>query len=87
MSYGSGPRLSAEVSSDAVMCPTVPCAPCTTNIKKSLADLPVQLGMHILSARAHVSKALDVRAIMGLQDVRAGSAVNACKVCGQAATV
>jgi hypothetical protein len=43
--------------------------------------------MHVLNARTQISKALDIRAIMGLQDVRAGSAVNVCKACRQTATV
>jgi phosphomannomutase len=36
---------------------------------------------------ALVFKTSDVRAIMGLQDVRADNAVNAGKACGQSATV
>jgi hypothetical protein len=47
----------------------------------------VQLGPHVPNARAHVSKVLDIRAIMGLQDVQAGSTVNACKKCRHAVTV
>jgi hypothetical protein len=43
----------------------------------------MQLGTYVPNARAQVSKALDIRVIMGLQDVRAGSAVNACKTCRQ----
>jgi hypothetical protein len=35
----------------------------------------------------HVSKAPDARAIMGLQDVRVDSTINAYMTCGQAATV
>jgi hypothetical protein len=49
--------------------------------------MPVQLDTHVPNERAHVSKVLDARAIMGLQDVRAGSAVNACKACGHIAIV
>jgi hypothetical protein len=45
------------------------------------------LGPRVPNARVHVSKTHDVRAMMGLQDVRAGSAVNAYKTCGQAATM
>jgi hypothetical protein len=41
----------------------------------------------MFSMHAHVYKALDVRAIMGLQDVQTGSIVNACKACRHAATV
>jgi hypothetical protein len=37
--------------------------------KKSLAGLPIQLDSHVPNARVHVSEALDIRAIMGLQDV------------------
>jgi hypothetical protein len=38
----------------------------------------VQLDTHVPNARAH-----DIMAIMGLQDVRAGNAVNVYKACGQ----
>jgi hypothetical protein len=74
MSYGSGPRLPAEVDSNIVMCPMTPWGPQVSSIKKSLAVLPVQLVTHVPNAHVHVSKALDIRAIIGLQDVRAGSA-------------
>jgi hypothetical protein len=37
-----------------------------SSIKKSLACLPVQIGMHVLNARTHISKAPDIRVIMGL---------------------
>jgi hypothetical protein len=47
----------------------------------------MQLGMHVPNAHAHVSKGPDVRAIMGLQSVRVGNTVNACKACGQTVTV
>jgi hypothetical protein len=67
--------------------PAVLYEPRASSIKKRLAGLPVQLGLHVLNARAHVSKVPDVRAIMGLQDERAGSAFNARKTCGQADTV
>jgi hypothetical protein len=43
--------------------------------------------MHVPNARMHVLKAPDVRVIMGQQDVWVNSAVNACKVCEQEATV
>jgi hypothetical protein len=49
--------------------------------------MPVQLDTHVPNERVLVSKSLDVRAIMGLQDVRVGSAVNACKSCGHVAIV
>jgi hypothetical protein len=71
----------------AAMRPAVPCGPRISSIKKSLASLPVQLGMHVSNTRTHVSKASDIRAIMGLQDVRVGNTVNACKAYGQTATV
>jgi hypothetical protein len=71
----------------AAMRPTVPCRMRASSIKKSLADLAVQLGPHVPNACAHISKAPDVRAIMGLQDVWVGSTVNTCKACGHAATV
>jgi hypothetical protein len=47
----------------------------------------VQLDSHVPNAHAHVSMALDVRAIMRMQNMRADNAFNACKTCGQAATV
>jgi hypothetical protein len=87
VSYGSEPRLPAEVSSGIATCPTTPCGPQASSIKKSLAVLPVKLGTHVPNACAHISKASDIRAIMRLQDVRAGSAVNACMVCRQVAIV
>jgi hypothetical protein len=65
----------------------VSCGPQASIIKKSLADLPVQLGTHVLNTRAHVSNVPDVRAIVILQVVRAGCTVNACKTCGHAAIV
>jgi hypothetical protein len=54
---------------------------------KSLASLLVQLNSHVSKACTHVSKAPDVREIMGLQDVRTGGVINAYKTCGQVATV
>jgi hypothetical protein len=63
------------------------CGPWASSIQKSLAGLPVQLGQHVPNARAHISKALDIKAIMGLQNVRACSAVNAYKTCKQMAIV
>jgi hypothetical protein len=50
-----------------------PCGLHALNIKKSLAGLHMQLGSHVPYAHTHVSKAHDVRTIMSLQDVRAGS--------------
>jgi hypothetical protein len=64
------------------MRPTVLCGLRASSMKKSLAGQAVQLGSHIPSTHMHVSKALDVRAIMGLQDMRGGSVINACKMCG-----
>jgi hypothetical protein len=66
----------------AVTRPAVPCASRASSMKKSLAGLSVQQGTPVSNARAHVSKAPDVRAIMGLQDVRVDTADNACKMCG-----
>jgi hypothetical protein len=37
--------------------------------------------LHIPNAQASVFKASDIRAIMGLQGVLTGSAVNPCKIC------
>jgi hypothetical protein len=65
----------------------VPCGPWATRIKKSLADLPMRQGPPVSKAHTHVSKASDVRAIISLQDVRTGSTVNACKMCGYVATI
>jgi hypothetical protein len=47
----------------------------------------MQVDTHVPNARMPVSKVPDVRAILVLQDVRAGCAVNACKTCGHVATV
>jgi hypothetical protein len=47
----------------------------------------VQLGPHVPNTRTHISKAPNIRAITGLEDVRAGSTVNVYKACGYAATV
>jgi hypothetical protein len=69
MSYGFGPRLSAEVGSGATTCPAGPYGPQASSIKKSLAGVLVQLGKHVPNARVHVSKMPHVRAIMCLQDV------------------
>jgi hypothetical protein len=58
-----------------------------SNIKKSLTGLPMQQGSQILNARSHISKAPNVKAIMGLQDMWVCHAFNACKICEQAATM
>jgi hypothetical protein len=76
-----------EGSVAATTYPAVSCGPWVSNIKKSLAGLPVRQGSPIPIARVHISKAPNVRAIMGLHDVWAGNAVNASKMCGQTATV
>jgi hypothetical protein len=47
----------------------------------------MQLGSHVSKAHTHISKTPDINVIMCLQDVCAGSALNACKTCGHAATV
>jgi hypothetical protein len=47
----------------------------------------VQQDSHIFNARVHIFKAPDVRAIIGLQDVRADSTFNICKMYGQTAIV
>jgi hypothetical protein len=47
----------------------------------------VQLGTYVPNACTHVSKAPDIRAIIGLQDVRVGNIVNACMACRQVAIV
>jgi hypothetical protein len=64
-----------------------PYGPQASSIKKSLAGLSVQLGTHVPNARAHVSKAPHVRAIMHLQYVQAANVVNTYKACGHASTV
>jgi hypothetical protein len=66
VSYGSGSRLLTVVDSDGTMCPAAPCEPGASNIKKRLANLPVQLGTHVPNAHVHFFKASDIRAIMGL---------------------
>jgi hypothetical protein len=76
-----------EGSGAATTCPVVSCGPWISGIKKSLASLSVQLGTHVPNARGPVSKAADVRAIIGLQDMHAGCAVNACRTCGHVTIV
>jgi hypothetical protein len=73
--------------SDVVVHPVVPCGPHASSIKKSLVGMPVQLGSCVFKAHAHVFNTSDTRAIMGLQDMRAGGTFNAHMTCGQAATV
>jgi hypothetical protein len=67
--------------------PTVPSGPRASNIKKSLASLSMQSGSYVLNVRAHVSKAPNIRVIMGMQDVRADNAFNAYNMCQHVATV
>jgi hypothetical protein len=86
MSCGSGSSSFLRGLRDATR-HAVPCGPRGSNRKKSLADLPVWLGPRVPNAHVHVSKTPDVRAIIGLQDIRAGSTVNACKTCGYTTTV
>jgi hypothetical protein len=54
------------------MRPMIPCGPWATDIKKSLANLLVQLSPRVPNACAHISQTPNVRVIMSLQDVRAG---------------
>jgi hypothetical protein len=71
----------------ALTCPTVLYGPRASSIKKSLAGLPMHLGSHVSNAHVHGSKAPDVWAIMGLQDMQAGTAINVYKMHRQAAIV
>jgi hypothetical protein len=80
LSCGSGSCLPAERAPSY----NVPCDPLWAmdySIKKSLVGMSVQLGSIVHNARAHVSKTPDAR-VMGLQDVWACNAFNACKTCG-----
>jgi hypothetical protein len=52
VSYGSGPHLPTEVGSGAVTCHTGSPWAMSLSIKKRLASLTVQLGMHVHNARA-----------------------------------
>jgi hypothetical protein len=51
VSYGSGSHLLIEMDSGTTTYPAVPCWPRASRIKKSLAVLTVQLGMHVPNAR------------------------------------
>jgi hypothetical protein len=86
VSCGSGSCLPAGGLRAATR-PAVPCGLRATSIKKRLAGLPVRQGPPVPNARTHVSEACDVKAIMSLQDVQAGSTINTCKTCGQTTTV
>jgi hypothetical protein len=55
-----------EGSGVATACPAVSCGTRASNIKKNIACLGVQLGSHVYNTRTHVSKAPDVRALMGM---------------------
>jgi hypothetical protein len=55
-----------EDSGVATACHTVSCGLRDQSIKKSLAGLFVQLGLHVPNAHAHVFKAPEVNVIMGL---------------------
>jgi hypothetical protein len=61
--------------------------PRASSIKESLADLPMQLGMHVPNAHVLVSMVPHIMTIMRLQDVHVCSVVNNCKACGQTSTV
>jgi hypothetical protein len=50
VSCGSRPHLPTGAGSDAATCPTAPCGPQVSSIRKSLPDLPVQLGTHVPNA-------------------------------------
>jgi hypothetical protein len=70
---------------EATTRPAIFYGPWALSIKKSLAGLSVQLGSHVPNAHTHISKVSNIRVIMGLQDVWAGSVINDCKTCGHAA--
>jgi hypothetical protein len=55
-----------EGYSTTITCLAVFCRLRASNIKKSLADLLVQLGSYVPNGRTHVSKAPDIRAIIGI---------------------
>jgi hypothetical protein len=67
--------------------PVVPYGLRASSMKKSLAGLPVQKSSRVPNTRVHISKASDIKAIMGLQDMGGGTADNACKMHGHAATL
>jgi hypothetical protein len=82
VSYDFEPCFPAGKGSGAATRIAIPYVPWSSSIKKGLADLPMQIGSYVFKARVHVPKAPDARGIMGLQNVRAGSVINACKMCG-----
>jgi hypothetical protein len=59
-----------EGSGAATTCPAVSCGPQASNINKSLAGPPVQLGSYVHNARVPVLNAPDVRVIICLQNVQ-----------------
>jgi hypothetical protein len=61
-----------EGSGAATASPLAPCGPRASSMKKNLTGLPMQLVSYVPEAHTHVSKTLDISAIMGLQDVCAG---------------
>jgi hypothetical protein len=101
VSLSSGPDPTSKVGSSATICPlaphwkgsdattqlVVPYGPQDARIKRNLVGLPMHLGLRVTEACTHVSMTPDVRAMMGLQDMLAGGAFNACKTCRHAATV
>jgi hypothetical protein len=64
--------------SSAVTRPAVSCRSHTSSIKEN---------SRVCKARTHIFKVSNVRVIMGLQYMWVGCTFNACKTCGQAATV
>jgi hypothetical protein len=85
---GSGDTLPpCREGSDATMRPAIPCGPWDSSIKEPSYHGPMWLGLRVYKACTHVSKVPDVRASIGLQDVRAGNAFNACKTYKHASTV
>jgi hypothetical protein len=85
VSYGSGPRLPAEVGSDVAMCPMAPDLASRLGRAPALPRVPWLPVGH--GFQAHVFKMPHVRAIMRLQDVQANSVVNIYKACRHASIV
>jgi hypothetical protein len=71
-----------EGSGAAIVCPVASCESRVSSIKKRLTGQSIQIGMHVPNTHTYISKASDVKVIMGLQDVRVCSTVNVCKTCG-----
>jgi hypothetical protein len=55
--------------------------------KKNLAGMPKQLDLCVFKACTHISKTLDIRVIMDLQNMWIDDTFNAYMMCGQTATV